>query len=771
MLKVQRENLQKSIDRAELDEDSIQTWFPDGILSAVYGDDYDPSSIPDGGFQYDDGKGDDEDSDPSGMFDADGNPVSIYPSGMYDEHCHPVSTAPATMYDADNNPLSTYPSGMYDADGKLLSILPSGMRDKDGKPLTSYPSGMFNVDGKPLSIYPSGIFDADGEPLSVHPSGLYDEDGKPLSIYPSGMFDADGEPMKSKPSEMFDVDGNELSIYPSGGRDADGNRLKSYPTGMYNEDGKHLSVYPSDMYDKNGKALSTYPSGLYDTEGTPRRIYTPGMYDADGNALSIYRTGLYGENGKPLSSTPTGMYDVYGKPLSIYPSRMYGVDGRPLSSYPSGMYDYDGKPLSLYASGMYDEYRRPRRYSPLGVYDRYGKSLGYYPTGRYDGGAKRVRFYPPGVRGGFDNYGRPLSSYPYYFRNFYGGRYLSPYIYGSYGGYGFGGGTGFVYNPKEMASGYQYEYQGKVYTSQRIKKRKMKPKKMADRPGKPVYRTISKCKNNKGWKGCVDCRYNDFCDNPQHKDEYMYMLFEDMKAPLPKVLEDCDCNICTGGAVHNGCFFRELLRLKSEYLIFDKYNYCYCSECIPFKYRRMCLRQEFKLFRSEGADHYYRLTRHEGDDGIVRQEIWQDEEESESDDEDEPGYGFMQAISLDDIPIQLTKNDKLSFRNCPDCQCNGFCDNVRHKKIYQLLLRIDDEDFQELQPDCWCLVCEFKGAAHSGCAERELRRLKYDLMLFDVRNLCYCYECVPFKYRHTCLRQEMKVQRRDRGSNIYHHLY
>lgn len=131
----------------------------------------------------------------------------------------------------------------------------------------------------------------------------------------------------------------------------------------------------------------------------------------------------------------------------------------------------------------------------------------------------------------------------------------------------------------------------------------------------------------------------------------------------------------------------------------------------------------------------------------------------------------MEAISISDIKLQLTKEDKISYRDCPDCQCNGFCDNVRHKKIYMMLLRIDDCDFDELQDECWCLVCEFKGAAHSGCAEREIRRLKYDLRIFDVRNLCYCKECVPFKYRKKCLRQELKEKRRKRGIDMYHHIY
>lgn len=343
-------------------------------------------------------------------------------------------------------------------------------------------------------------------------------------------------------------------------------------------------------------------------------------------------------------------------------------------------------------------------------------------------------------------------------------RGMYPGMFGTYKG------AGFSYNPKSMAYGYEYQYGGEIYASKRIRKRKLKPKMWG--PGAPVIRVVEPCYNNKGWESCIDCRYNDFCDNPKHKDEYIHMLWEDEKKPIPQELPECNCNVCKGGAVHNGCLYREILRLKSEYLIFDKHNYCYCSECIPFKYRKVCLRQELRMLRMEGSNHYYRLTTHEGDDGVVRNDkpYESDSDGYGSDEETSKTYGYIQAIDLDDILIEITRQDKIDFRDCPDCQCNGFCDNIRHKKLYQMLLRIDDEDFGILQDECYCLVCEFKGAAHSGCVERELRRLKYDLMLFDIRNLCYCRECVPFKYRKICLRQELKQKRRQRGINLYNHV-
>lgn len=68
----------------------------------------------------------------------------------------------------------------------------------------------------------------------------------------------------------------------------------------------------------------------------------------------------------------------------------------------------------------------------------------------------------------------------------------------------------------------------------------------------------------------------------------------------------CSCNVCNGGAVHNGCVYRELLRLKTEYRLFDKRNLCFCSTCIPFKYRKVCLRQELRNLRRQGIDLYYR---------------------------------------------------------------------------------------------------------------------------------------------------------------------
>jgi len=198
------------------------------------------------------------------------------------------------------------------------------------------------------------------------------------------------------------------------------------------------------------------------------------------------------------------------------------------------------------------------------VYDGRGMSIDA-TTGRYIGydgrdlGTNRTNLY--GMYAAYDMRG------------------MYPGMFGTYGG------SGFVYNPKSMAYGYEYEYDGAVFVSKRIKKKKLKPKQWG--PGSPVIRIVEPCYNNKGWECCVDCRYNDFCDRAKHKDEYIHMLWEDEKKEGP--VEECKCNVCTGGAVHNGCFYRELLRLKSEYLVFDKNNYCFCSECIPFKYRKNML--------------------------------------------------------------------------------------------------------------------------------------------------------------------------------------
>ena len=128
---------------------------------------------------------------------------------------------------------------------------------------------------------------------------------------------------------------------------------------------------------------------------------------------------------------------------------------------------------------------------------------------------------------------------------------------------------------------------------------------------------------------------------------------------------------------------------------------------------------------------------------------------------------FKNVIALDDVDMELNQQDKIEFRNCLDCSFNGFCDDVRHKVLYKLLLRLDVEEFNQLDEECSCLVCEFKGAAHSGCARREIIRLKYDFRLYDKRNLCYCPQCVPFKYRTMCLRQEMKLLRRRKNVDLY----
>ncbi|XP_066925342.1 dentin sialophosphoprotein-like [Clytia hemisphaerica] len=274
-----------------------------------------------------------------------------------------------------------------------------------------------------------------------------------------------------------------------------------------------------------------------------------------------------------------------------------------------------------------------------------------------------------------------------------------------------------------------------------------------------------------GWERCVDCKYNSFCDDLVHKSEYMAILLNDRENDTVDT-EDCKCNVCNGGAVHNGCVYRELLRLKTEYRLFDKRNLCLCSTCIPFKYRKVCLRQELRNLRREGVDLYYRLTYH-GDDGKegyhpnINDYYVESDEEEETENHPFSGVSFKNVLCLDDVDMELTNEDKINFRNCVDCSFNGFCDDLRHKKLFKLLLRLDVEEFDDLDDDCSCLVCEFKGSAHSGCARREIIRLKYDFLLYDKRNLCYCPQCIPFRYRSMCLRQEMKLLRRRKNVDLY----
>jgi len=171
---------------------------------------------------------------------------------------------------------------------------------------------------------------------------------------------------------------------------------------------------------------------------------------------------------------------------------------------------------------------------------------------------------------------------------------------------------------------------------------------------------------------------------------------------------------------------------------------------------------------------FLRLTYH-GDDGKEGyhqnlSELYDDsrEELDEGMEAVDPyGANFKNVLCLDNVTVELSTQDKIDFRNCLDCSFNGFCDDLRHKKLYRLLLLLDVEEFENLEDDCACLVCEFKGAAHSGCARRELIRLKYDFLLYDKRNLCCCPQCVPFKYRNMCLRQELKLLRRRKNIDLY----
>jgi len=494
-------------------------------------------------------------------------------------------------------------------------------------------------------------------------------------------------------------------------------------------------------HDDNEDSIPGMNTGMKFDEGSGKYVSTDGNHIDVDERIAVYIK----PDGTKLNVEPTTkvFHGRDGSSYDVTSGEFVGRDGSIMKLDPSvGMYmSFDGSSMVIdMDTGKFI------------VYDGRGMSIDP-TTGRYIGydgrdlGDNRTNLY--GMYAMYDLRG------------------MFPGMFSTYKG------SGFVYNAKTMAYGYEYMYDGETFVSKRIKKKKLKPKMWG--PGAPVIRVVEPCFDVKGWEKCVDCKYNDFCDKTRHKDEYIHLLWEDEKKSLDELAdaEPCTCTVCTGGAVHNGCFYRELLRLKSEYLLFDKNNFCFCSECIPFKYRKMCLREELRQLRLSGSDHYYRLTTHEGDDGIIRNQMGFGDDDSDgygSDDEMNKTYGFMQAIMLDDIKIEITRQDKIDFRDCPDCQCNGFCDNIRHKKLYQMLLKIDDEDFGVLQDECWCLVCEFKGSAHSGCAERELRRLKYDLMIFDVRNLCYCRECVPFKYRRTCLRQELKMKRRQRGINLYHHV-
>ena len=101
---------------------------------------------------------------------------------------------------------------------------------------------------------------------------------------------------------------------------------------------------------------------------------------------------------------------------------------------------------------------------------------------------------------------------------------------------------------------------------------------------------------------CEDCQHNGFCDNEYHKEIYREALSIEVQLDLD-VLLPCDCYACENGSAHNGCVYREILRLKNPFKIFDKSNFCFCQECIPYKYRSKCLREEMRILR-ENANRF-----------------------------------------------------------------------------------------------------------------------------------------------------------------------
>jgi len=141
--------------------------------------------------------------------------------------------------------------------------------------------------------------------------------------------------------------------------------------------------------------------------------------------------------------------------------------------------------------------------------------------------------------------------------------------------------------------------------------------------------------NKKSWQLCQDCRFSGFCDYQKHKDEYMLQLIQDANSDISSN-QACACNVCNGGAVHNGCVYRELVRLRNDFKLFDKQNLCSCSLCIPFKYRTICLREELRRMKMNGNDIYYRLS-YTGNDGRTAKKVLSLIEE-ESDDSSDSNF-------------------------------------------------------------------------------------------------------------------------------------
>ena len=118
----------------------------------------------------------------------------------------------------------------------------------------------------------------------------------------------------------------------------------------------------------------------------------------------------------------------------------------------------------------------------------------------------------------------------------------------------------------------------------------------------PVYQLLAQLDR------CNDCVHNGFCDYDDHKRIYREAIAIECSLELD-VLLPCECYVCKENSSHNGCIFREVLRLVCiDYKMFDKRNFCFCSECIPYRYRNVCLREELRQFREACQEM-------EGDDG------------------------------------------------------------------------------------------------------------------------------------------------------------
>merc|ERR1712096_580735 len=104
------------------------------------------------------------------------------------------------------------------------------------------------------------------------------------------------------------------------------------------------------------------------------------------------------------------------------------------------------------------------------------------------------------------------------------------------------------YDGRDLGTNKTNVYGNELFVSKRVKKKKLKPKMWG--PGAPVIRIVEPCFDAKGWEKCVDCKYNDFCDKPRHKDEYIHLRWEDEKKSdeelMEEAQEECTCTVCSG---------------------------------------------------------------------------------------------------------------------------------------------------------------------------------------------------------------------------------